>query len=400
MGFILRDYQQQAVRAGVDHLQAPKSSPGLMILPTGSGKSLVIANTVRELGGNALIFQPSREILEQNYFKYISYGEGASVYSASAGQKDISHVTYATIGSVYKKPSLFTQFDYFIFDECHKLNPEDKKVKGEAGPMKKGGMYKEFFKAVGTHKVLGLTATPYRLYSNRMGPDNRFITRTRPSFFKTVVYYVQNKTMFEEGYLCPLEYHQLQNFDRSKVLLNSSGMDYDEQSLKRYYGAIDFIGGVAKVVQRLLERGDRKRILVFTRFVEEAKNLAQVVPGSVVVSAETKDRDQIIRKFKAGKIPAICNVGVLTTGFDYPELDAVVIARPTLSLSLYTQMVGRVMRPHKDKKNGMVIDMCGNINYFGKIEDQELVDAHTRTPYIRGTNGQLTNVVIEEESYY
>lgn len=363
-----------------------------------SGKSLVIANIVKRLNAPVIVFQPSKEILEQNLHKYLSYGEMASVYSASVGRKDIGHVTFAMIGSVYKKPELFVQFKYIIIDECHKVSAETKKVKGQA-EASKGGMYKEFLKFVGTHKILGLTATPYRLAANSLGAELRFLTRTRPAIFKSLLYFVQNKTLFDEGFLCPLIYHQLKNFDRTKIARNTKGTDYDEEALKQYYKDINFIEGVTKVVQRLVDRGDRKHILVFTQFIEEAKNVAANIPGATYITGKTpkREREHMLKDFKCGKIKVMVNVGVLTIGFDFPELDTLVIARPTLSLTLFYQMVGRVLRPHALKAAGMVIDMCGNINFFGRIEDLKLMDADTRTPYIKGTHGQLTNVPLARD---
>ena len=125
-----------------------------MVLPTGSGKSLIIADIAARLDGHTLVFQPSKEILEQNFKKLCSYGIlDCSIYSASFNSKEISRITFATIGSVKNHPELFTHFKNIIVDECHLVNPKE-------------GMYKDFFDAVKC-KVLGLTATPYRLSSSR-----------------------------------------------------------------------------------------------------------------------------------------------------------------------------------------------------------------------------------------
>lgn len=396
--FILRHYQQEAVDRAVDHLRSKVTLPALMVLPTGSGKSLIIANIAKRLNAPVLVLQPSKEILEQNLFKYVSYGEYAAVYSASMKRKDISEVTFATIGSIYKNPDIFRQFQYIIIDECHKVSSEKKPKKGETKEQATGGMYRKFLDALGTHNILGLTATPYRLASNGRGSELRLLTRTRPAIFKSILYNVQTRTLFDEGFLSPVQYHQLANFNRSKIQRNKTGGDYDEKSLKAYYGAIDFLGGVVKVTNRLLER-ERKSILIFTRFIEEARHLAENIPGAVYITGQTekKERERILRDFKRGKIKVVCNVGVLTIGFDYPELDTIVIARPTLSLALYYQMIGRVLRPHASKSAAWVVDMCENINFFGKIEDLELKDMDTRTPYFKGTYGILTNVPLARD---
>ena len=101
-------------------------------------------------------------------------------------------------------------------------------------------------------------------------------------------------------------------------------------------------------------------------------------------------------EFKAGKIKVVTNVGVLTTGFDYPELDTVVMARPTMSLALYYQIVGRAIRPHPDKESAWIVDLCGNYKRFGRVEDLHLQQYRAEEYIITGCpdnqERQLTNV--------
>ena len=103
-------------------------------------------------------------------------------------------------------------------------------------------------------------------------------------------------------------------------------------------------------------------------------------------------REMILRQFKAGEIPVVANVGVLVCGFDYPELDTIVIARPTMSLALYYQIVGRAIRPHPNKKEGWIVDLAGNIKRFGKVEDLRLVNDGNNKWSVWNKNKQLTNV--------
>src|SRR4030065_680446 len=118
MAYELRDYQKESVEKGINFLLGKSQKNSVIVAPTGSGKSLIIANIAKALDGNTIIFQPSKELLEQNYEKYTSYGETADIYSASAGQKTIGKITFATIGSVVNKPELFNEFQYCIVDEC------------------------------------------------------------------------------------------------------------------------------------------------------------------------------------------------------------------------------------------------------------------------------------------
>lgn len=381
MIFQPRQYQQEAIDKAIEyfHDPNPRKYHAIQVLPTGSGKSVVIANIAKELNGDTLILQPSKEILSQNVKKYMSYGFRAGVYSASAGMKFLDKVTFATIGSIAKKPHLFKRFKYIIIDECHLVNPED-------------GMYKRFFDSMPHARILGLTATPYRLASNSEGAELRFITRTRPKIFNEVNYYVQNDVLFNAGHLAKLEYFSFNIVDRTMLTVNSSGTDFTEASLRNYYRQIDMPSITIDYANRLLLK--RKNLLVFCSMIEEANKVARGVPEAVVLTGETEQslRDRILKDFTDGKIRCVINVGVLTTGFDYPELEAVLIARSTMSLSLYYQIIGRVMRPHKDKVSGWVVDLGGNISMFGKIETMKIKQDSKGLFFITNDGRQLTNV--------
>lgn len=141
----------------------------------------------------------------------------------------------------------------------------------------------------------------------------------------------------------------------------------------------------------------RKSILVFTRFVDEAEHLVHTldVPAAVV-SGETpkNERERILTGFKEKRITVVANVGILTTGFDYPELATVVLARPTMSLSLYYQMCGRAIRPYKDKVS-WIVDLCGNFKRFGRVDHLELRPERPESKLWAVYSGQkqLTNVL-------
>lgn len=388
MIYKLRDYQQQSSDAAIRFFKDTKSKKNaIMVLPTGSGKSLIIADIAARLNGYVLVFQPSREILEQNFKKLCSYGVmDCSVYSASLNSKDVSRITFATIGSVINHPELFTHFNYVIIDECHLVNPKE-------------GMYKEFLSMLKC-KVLGLTATPYRLSSSRdFGSMLKFITRTRPCVFSDVIYHVQISTLLDMGYLAKLNYYQMNpvGWNELNLKVNTTGADYTDKSVVREYERIDFYGFLVSIVRRLMNPksgGKRKGILVFTRFLKEAQRLTQSVPGTAIVSGDTpkKEREEILEAFKSGRIPVVANVGVLTTGFDYPELDTIVMARPTMSLALWYQIVGRAIRPHPDKEAGWIVDLCGNIKRFGEVKDLRLVNGGNGKWAVWSKGRQLTNV--------
>lgn len=383
MSFTPRPYQVEAIQANVDFFHDKKSQNGITILPTGSGKSVVIANTASQLPGKTVVFQPSKEILEQNFAKFLSYGYRAGIYSASAGMKYLDTITFATIGSVAKKHHLFKDFRNIIIDECHLVNSES-------------GMYNNFIRSLGNAKVLGLTATPYRLSSGFEGAQLKFLTRTRPRIFGRVLYYVQNDVLFNAGHLAPLKYYNYDLVDRSRLEMNSSGTDFTEASLRGYYRSINMEQKTIEYANRIL--AVRSNLLVFCSLIEEAKKVMRGVPGSAIVTGDTdkREREAILTGFKRGKIRCVINVGVLTTGFDYPELEAVLIARSTMSLALYYQIVGRVMRPFTyadgSKKTGWVVDLGGNVKFFGKIETMKIVQNQQGLYVIKNNGRQLTNV--------
>jgi len=387
MAIILRDYQKAASDKAVAFFKDKnKKSNGVMVLPTGAGKSIVIADIAHRLNDYVLIFCPSREIVEQNFKKLCSYGIlDCSIYSASFNSKEISRITFATIGSVKSHPELFAHFKNIIVDECHLVNPIE-------------GMYKDFFDAVKC-KVLGLTATPYRLSSSRdFGSMLKFITRTKPHVFSEVIYHVQVSTLLDMGYLSKVNYYPMNptGWNELNLKINTTGADYTDKSVQKEYERIDFYSYIVHIVQRLMNPkagGKRKGILVFTRFLKEAERLTMSIPGCVIVSGDTpkKERERILEMFKVGEIPVVANVGVLTTGFDYPELDTVVMARPTMSLAMYYQIVGRCIRPYKGK-TAWFVDLCGNINRFGEVSDLHLKDTGNGKWVVFSRGRQLTNV--------
>lgn len=387
--FTLRPYQKSASDAAVQAFKSKKKENGLLILPTGAGKSLVIADIASKIDGPLLVFQPSKEILEQNFAKLQSYGVwDCGVYSSSVGFKDIRRITFATIGSVMNHMADFAHFKNVLIDECHTVNS-------------KGGQYKEFIESE-DRQVVGLTATPYRLGKGFEGTSMlKFLTRTRPRIFTKVLYYCQISELLAKGYLADLKYYDLTCIDMNNVRSNSTGADYDEYSLRLEYERSGFYDKLTSTTLRVLKPKNgipRKGVLVFTRFIKEADKLVEKLEQkgitSAIVTGETpkKEREDILADFKAGRIQVVANVGTLTTGFDYPELDTVILARPTKSLALYYQMVGRAIRPYEGK-DGWIIDLGGSYKQFGKVSDLRIdCPVNTEKWVVKSNGRQLTNV--------
>jgi len=381
--YVLRDYQIEASNRAVDFFNDKDDKNGLMVLPAGSGKSLILADIAKRLDGDVLILQPTKEILEQNYEKYLSYGLEASIYSASFGKKEIGKVTFAMIGSIIRKRELFIDFKYLLIDECHLVNS-------------KGGMYEELLSFLNI-KALGVTASPIRLSTDGYGGSMlKFLTRTRPRIFKRLLYYVQIKDLLDKGYLVRSRYQTDTVFDSSKIRLNSTGADFVEESLRAY---CEEISQNDRTITAIKENLHRRGIICFVPFVKDAEYIADKVDGCVIVTGKTskKERERILEKFRAGEIKAIVNSRVLVAGFDYPELDTIIISKPTMSLAMNLQIVGRGMRPFEGKQDCLVIDLTDNYKRFGEMNDLMLYE-NGRKPYIANGNRQLTNVYFSKDN--
>jgi DNA repair protein RadD len=366
----LRPYQQEASDEAVKHLKC-YGKPFIIVMATGAGKSLVIADICHKINEPILILQPSKEILEQNYLKLKSYGiEDISIYSASMNSKEIAKFTYATIGSIYQKPELFKHFKYVIIDECHQVNPKNI-----------SGMYTKFLKEIGCQSVCGLTATPYRLenkfFKNSSGnmfytSSLKMVNRIHPFFFKKIVYKVETQDLIDQGYLSPIKYY-CDEVDLSGLRVNSTGRDFTEESLAQFW-TDQKLQKMAKVIKWVDEKC--KCNLIFCSSILQATRAKEYlisvgIPCEIVTGkTPAKEREQIIEKFRSGEIRHLVNVGVFTTGFDAPALDSIVLARPTMSLALYYQMVGRGVRldPADPEKILKVIDLAGVVTRMGKVE--------------------------------
>lgn len=362
MNYVLRDYQERAVQDGLNFFRSKSKKNGYMVLPTGAGKSLVVSNIAKQLNTNVLVLQPTKELLFQNHEKFISYGYDASIYSASFDSREVGQVTFATIGSIYKQPELFKDFHYIIIDECHLASPDS------------NSMHKKFFDSLNV-KILGLTASPFRLKSYNFPTRHsklNFLDRMRPKIFSELVHVTQIQEMTERGYWAPLGYIS-KPFDRSKLKVNSTGANYTDDSIKQAMIEQDVVQQAYEMALILKKEG-RKKILIFMPEISMAEELAEML-GVNAVSSKTKkkEREEYINNFKAGIDFAIINVNVLAVGFDDQRIDAIIDGKPTMSLGIYYQRYGRGVRvdlsPNPVKHDCLIVDLVGNYEMFGKIED-------------------------------
>lgn len=384
--YFLRDYQLRAVEAGRRSLAACRN--GILVCPTGGGKSLIIASLLQDLPGNSLVLQPSKEILEQNLGKAEAFGfTDIGVWSASCNSRTLGKVTFAMIGSIMRHREAFRDFARVIVDECALVNS-------------KGGMYESFLTELGV-PVLGCTATPWRMRSylnattGEQVVESRILTRTRPRIVSAIDYVAQIGELARQGFWCPLDYQIDPDYDASEIESNSTGQGFDEDSLRAYHQSKKIVRKIVDAVRAV----PAKHILAFTHFREESAQVLDLLGAAGVtceeVSAETpkKDRERIVAAFKNGEIRCVVNVGTLCVGFDFPELDAVILGRPTKSVALAYQQAGRGVRPAPGKERCILVDLCGNVNRFGRIETFELADPSGRGLWeLRSEAGLLTGV--------
>lgn len=364
----LRPYQTTSVQRVIQHFRY-SDEPALLVLPTGAGKSLVIAELARIARGRVLVLAHVKELVEQNHDKYESYGLNASIFSAGLGRKEFSQqVVFGSVQSVVRHLAQFETepdtlpFTLLIIDECHRVS------------MAKDGSYQKVIKHLQQQnphlKVLGLTATPYRLglgwlYQYQHKENGKGIIRTEePRFFKHCVYELPLSYMINNGFLTPpkLIDAPIAFYDFSQLQLDRFGR-YSEQSLNQLLQ--DNGRTTQKIVQHILhEAQQRTGIMIFAATVDHAKEVLSYLPQQesalIIGDTEQKQRDQIIQQFKQKQIKYLVNVSVLTTGFDAPHVDFIAILRPTESVSLYQQIAGRGLRLAPNKTDCLIIDYAGN----------------------------------------
>jgi len=375
----LRPYQTDCVNAGIrfftnNNVQKPK----IIVAPTAAGKSIIIAAIAAKLESRVLVIQPSKELLEQNFAKYCLYNSDADVFSASAGRKKIAKVTFATIGSIVNVADLFENFTALIIDEAHLYPPNQE------------SMFGKFLAANPQLKILGLTATPFRLRTTAGGA--KLVMMHNSNIYNGYAHIIQIQEIAAQ-YWSPLEYI-VERPDMSILRINTTGAEYTESSLERFG-----LQAETSIVKYCHTYSTLSK-LVFVPSVKQAQLLSYRVPNSAFVCAQTKpkERASIIADFRAGKIKTVFNVNVLSVGFDYPELEMIIDSCPTLSLARHYQKVGRLTRQHPNKQKGIVIDLSGNTEKFGRVEDLTIEKIGT-THHIFSKGKQLTGVVYSSDEF-
>lgn len=382
----LRENQSEPIAKAIQFFQEKKPKPSLIVLPTAWGKSILTAFVAKNTDDRLLVLQPSKELLEQNYCKYMSlcgdFGTNAGIYSASFGRREIAQITYATIGSIKNLGETFKRYGFtkMLIDEAHLY------------PREADSMLGRFLKDSGITHVLGITATPVKLQTNRDRDGQTFsklvmlTSRSKKgNFYKDIIHVGQVQEMVRLGFWSPLLY-DIASFDDSLLVFNSSKSEYTEDSVQRAY---DANGGTQGITDTLDKHPERKHVLAFVPSVQDAIDLSQRYPNSGVIYGEQdkREREQTVARFRSGEIRVLFNVRVLSTGFDFTGIDCIVLGISTASIALYYQIVGRGTRIDPEKRDCLISDLGGNVERFGRVED--IVFEKGRLWRMFGTGGRL-----------
>lgn len=372
----LRPYQQQAVDAVYQHLRERDDNP-VVVIPTGGGKTPVMAtichDAVQMWNGRVLILAHVKELLQQSVdkLKQVCSDLPVGVYSAGLKRRDTEHVVIvAGIQSVYKRACELDAFDLILVDECH-LIPSD----GE-------GMYRQFLSEARVLnpqvRVVGFTATPFRLDAGPICREDHFLN--------TVCYDVGVRQLIADGFLSPL----ISKAGIAKADTSQLHVRAGEFVASEVEAAMDDTALVEAACAEVAETTkDRQSVLIFASGVQHGRHVVSVLAekhgidcGFVCGETPDGERDELLTRFRGEQrglfqhppLKYLCNVNVLTTGFDAPNVDCVVLLRPTLSAGLYYQMVGRGFRLHPGKANCLVLDYGGNVLRHGPVDQLQVIE--------------------------
>ena len=360
MKLIPRDYQEEASDKAVENLLG--KGKGLVVAPVGSGKTLIFSLVAKKLDKPLLIIAHNKELIQQNFEAAVAMGiDNCSIYCAGLGLKEIGNITFCTVKSAKANPELFNHFEYALIDEADfNFNTS------------KNSEYHKFFRAIGLKNYVGFTGTPYSLSSYEHGTMLKVITRMRPKNFTSIIYHVTVDKMIKSNYWSNIEY-KIYPYKTDKLELNSTGAEFTNVSIENSLKDNNVNNNAFVLIKKLLESGEQD-IVLFCESIATAEIFAENLLDSRVLTSKTKKkaRKESIEMFKEGAVKVLINVGVLVAGFNHPRLKYVIIASPTNSIRKFIQISGRLVRKHPDKEKGYLIDMCGNVERFGPIENIDI----------------------------
>ena len=364
MAFELRDYQRESVDGLYNYWASKAGDNPLIVAPTGSGKTAILAQIIKDAMSypdtRVLVVTHVKELLEQGASGLLKLYPEADfgIYSAGLKQKVLNKpITFAGIQSVWERAyDMVPAPDLVLIDEAHLL-PKNSETR-----------YNRFIADLKICnpdvKVVGLTATPYRL-------DSGYLHKGKGAIFDGIAHDIPISLLMDQGYLSPvISKGGLKQIDLTGV--GKRGGEFIESELATAASDPELIESTVKEVVKLAS--DRKSWLVFSSGVNHAHLLADefdrhgIDVGVVTGSDSSAVREKTIADFKSGKLKCLINVNVLTTGFDHPGVDCVCLVRATASCGLYIQCIGRGTRVAEGKENCLILDYGSNVERFGFID--------------------------------
>lgn len=400
-----RDYQDYAIESIFRYFEEGGEGNPVVAMPTGTGKSVVIGGFIQRAfqrypGQRVMKLTHVKELIEQNFEKLLAIWPTApaGIFSAGLRRRDAyCPITYAGIATAIKAVETFGHVDLLLIDECHLVSPKaDTMYQAFINGLKKVNPYL---------KVIGFTATHYRMGQGLLIEEGGLFTDVCVDMTTLEAF----NWFLAEGYLCPL----VPRPTRTELDVEGVEIRQGEYNLKQLQEAVDRDEVTHAALLEALEMGhDRQHWLVFASGVEHAIHVAAMLESlgvsATCVHSKMSDgeRDQRLADYKAGKYRAMVNNGILTTGFDFPAIDLIVMLRPTQSPGLWVQMLGRGTRPlyapgfdlettegrlaaiiNSPKRNCLVLDFAGNTRRLGPINDPVI-------PKRKGKGGGLSLIHI------
>ena len=347
---VLRPYQAGALDRLDAALAAGSRSP-LVVAPTGSGKTILAAEIIRRRGGNCLFLAPRRELVHQTCHKLDDVGVPYGVLLAGDDRTNLYRpVQVASIDTVFARAVrrdriVLPDFDLIVVDEAHLSITERRLALLDRWP---------------AALRIGLTATPIRKDGRALG-----------MIYDELLEVATPAELTAQGYLVPARYFSVSEPDLSRVTTVQG--DYHQGQLAEAMNQARLVGDI---VAHWLGHAAARRTVVFASSIEHSVALAAefrehgVAAEHVDAGTPQSERDALFDRFRSGETQVLTNCFLASYGFDLPELDCIVLARPTKSLMLYLQMLGRGLRPAEGKADCLVLDHAGNVHRHGFAVDE------------------------------
>lgn len=386
---MLRPYQKAAHDAAIDWIKK-SVDPAVIEAETGSGKSHIIAAVAKSFyeisGKHVLCTAPSAELVQQNTDKYLLTGEKASIFSASISKSLRYPVVFGTPVSIKNSINKFSdKFGLICIDEAHGITPTIQIIIETMRSKNK------------MLRVLGLSATPYRLGNGLIyAMDERGKPSSpdecREPYFTKKIFTIGGRELIDQGYLTPPVIGSIHgdHYDTLNMSLNSMGKFNASDIDRAYHGQGRKTANIiADVVN---QSRNRNGVMIFAATVKHAIECLESLPKelSALVTGETPkaERASILARFKRRELKYLVNVSVLTTGFDAVHVDVIALLRATESIGLMKQIVGRGLRICEGKYDCLVLDYAENVDRH--CPDHDLFD-----PKIKASKGKQSTTTIK-----